>query len=224
MRRRAPQLHIPNFGLRSNPTSRFGFSTSHTVGRNLFWLTVTTVQLLGVTIFLNSRVAETAILVSICWLCSTKPNPEWHTKETSRDLASTLIWGQRCGIFQCDVMLGMEAHQTTGNFCLIFLTFFLPMVVRKKKDVSIIRCSSGSMPKMRTSHMKTSHMQSCPGCYVEMTHLSNPKEHLLKVSSLGLLTFCKHIILVVFLHHLLRQAICFKSVIFSSDSSSALPN
>lgn len=32
----APLLYIPNFGLRSHPTSGFGFATSRTDGRNLF--------------------------------------------------------------------------------------------------------------------------------------------------------------------------------------------
>lgn len=124
VRHRTPQLHIPNFGLRSNPTSRFGFSTSHTDGRNLFWLTVTTAQLLGVTIFSNSRVAEAAILVSVCWLCSTKPIPERHKKETSRDLASTFIWGKGCGLFQCDVRYGSTPNNE--QFLLYFWNIFHP--------------------------------------------------------------------------------------------------
>lgn len=35
-RHTAPLLYIPNFGLRSHPTSGFGFATSRTDGRNLF--------------------------------------------------------------------------------------------------------------------------------------------------------------------------------------------
>lgn len=106
---------IPHLGL--------GFQQATRLDKTSFWLTITTVQLLGVTIFSNSRVAETAILVNVCWLCSTKPIPERHKRETSQDLASTLIWGKRCGISQCDVMLGMVAHQTMGNFCFIFQPF-----------------------------------------------------------------------------------------------------
>lgn len=47
----AALLYIPNFGLRSHPTFEFWFSTSHTDERNLFWLTITTTQSLGVTMF-----------------------------------------------------------------------------------------------------------------------------------------------------------------------------
>lgn len=36
VRHMALLLYIPNFGLRSHPTSEFGFSTSHMDGRNLF--------------------------------------------------------------------------------------------------------------------------------------------------------------------------------------------
>lgn len=36
VRRTALQLYIPNFGLRSHPTSRLGFSTSHMDGGNFF--------------------------------------------------------------------------------------------------------------------------------------------------------------------------------------------
>lgn len=115
---------IPHLGL--------GFRQATRSNETSFWLTITTVQLLGVTIFSNSRVAETAILVSVCWLCPTKPILERQKKETSRYLASTLIWGQHCGSFQCDVRLGTLAHQTMGNFfCFIFLTFFLTVVIKK---------------------------------------------------------------------------------------------
>lgn len=61
---------IPHLGL--------GFQQATETDATSFWLTVTAAQLLGVTMFSNSPVAEAAILARVFWLCTAELIPEKH--------------------------------------------------------------------------------------------------------------------------------------------------